>query len=409
MAMSRNIIAAIIVGTGVVAVAVWAFAPRPVAVEVAYASRGRFETTIADDARTRVRDRYTIVAPLAGRLTRIALREGDEVAANATVAVLSPTLAPLLDARTLRELEARVGATEAAIRRAGSRVERARVAVDQARSDLARSEKLFERKLIPQARLESNRLALAAAERELEGAREDRHVAEHELEQARAALESAQESSRRSRAVAFEVRSPITGRVLKIHEASETVVAVGAPLLEVGDTSRIEIVAELLTTDALAATPGSTVRIRDWGGPGMLEGRVRRVEPSAFTKISALGAEEQRVNVLIDLTSVAEQWRALGDGYRVGVEIVTLGVDDVLRVPASAVFPHADSADATRMAVFRIEDGRARLTEVEVGARNDSLAWIESGLDPGDCVIIYPGDAVAEGAHVVERATSAGP
>jgi HlyD family secretion protein len=194
--------------------------------------------------------------------------------------------------------------------------------------------------------------------------------------------------------------------VLKVHHQSETVVATGTPLLELGDTRRMEIVAELLTTDALMAVPGSAVRVERWGGPTVLQGRVRLVEPAAFTKISALGVEEQRVNVLIDLTSPAAAWAALGDGYRVGVRIVTRSEANVLRVPVSAVFPlpAGDAAPgSTASAVFVLDGGRARLQPVQLGARNGSEAWIQHGLTPGAKVLIYPPAAVQDGAKVRVR------
>ena len=202
--------------------------------------------------------------------------------------------------------------------------------------------------------------------------------------------------------VAFALRASVAGRVLRVLQASETTVALGTPLLEIGDIARMEIVAELLTADALLARPGSTVRIERWGGPTVLQGRVRRVEPAAFTKVSALGVEEQRVNVLIDITSPPAEWAALGDGYRVGVRVVTRSEDGVLRVPVSAVFPLPQGA-AGANAVFVLEGGRARLRPVTMGGRNGSDAWIQSGLDAGAKVIVYPPAAVADGARVKAR------
>jgi HlyD family secretion protein len=199
---------------------------------------------------------------------------------------------------------------------------------------------------------------------------------------------------------AFAVRSPVAGRVLRVPQTSEATVALGAPLIEVGDTARMEIVAELLTTDALRTQPGSRVVIERWGGPGTLQGRVRRVEPAAFTKVSALGVEEQRVNVLIDLTSPHAQWQALGDGYRVSVRIVALSEPQVLRVPVSAVFPRPEGG----MAVFVLDGSHARLTAVELGARNGTEAWVKSGLSEGATVIVYPGANVSDGARVKARA-----
>jgi HlyD family secretion protein len=386
-----------------VALLAWAFAPRPVEVELATAERGRFEQTIDEDARTRLRDRYAVSAPLAGRLSRITLREGDAVEAGAVVATLSPSLSPLIDERTLAGLRARVEAAEAVVLRAAARIDRARVGLEQARGDAARSQLLAEKGFVSPTRLESDRLAAIAAAKELEAAEQDRKVATHDVEQARAALGTARQGGAGR---PFEVRAPAAGRVLKVVQASEATVALGAPLLELGDTRRLEVVAQLLTVDALRTTPGDRVSIERWGGPGTLEGRVRLVEPAAFTKVSALGVEEQRVNVLIDIASPPEAWRALGDGYRVSVRIVVLEVPDAVRVPVSAVFPLPRPADAPgepRWAAFVPREGRARRVELDVGARNGVHAWIRSGLAPGDPVIVYPPSTVDDGVRVVAR------
>jgi len=193
--------------------------------------------------------------------------------------------------------------------------------------------------------------------------------------------------------------------VLRVVQASEGTVALGAPLIELGDTQALEVVAELLTTDALQAHPGSRVRIERWGGDAALEGRVRRVEPAAFTKVSALGVEEQRVRVLIDLATPAAQWRALGDGYRVSVRIVTRSVEQAVRVPVSAVFPvpAGDGGRAGGTAVFVVDGGRARFTPVQVQARNEAHAWVTSGVAPGATVIVYPPATVRDGAKVAAR------
>jgi HlyD family secretion protein len=386
----------------------WAFAPRPVPVETAIADRGRFESTIDEDGRTRVRDRHVVTAPLAGRLTRITLHEGDPVAAGAVVATLLPTLSPLLDERTVRSQQARVEGAEAAVRRAAAQAEHTRVAVRQARNELERSEELAQRGFVAPTKLETDRLALAAARRMSEAAEQDRQIAQHELEQTRAALGAVRQSSA---APPFEVRSPIDGRVLKVLQPSESTIGLGTPLLELGDTRRLEIVAELLTTEALRARPGDRVSIERWGGPQVLSGTVRRIEPAAFTKVSALGVEEQRVNVLIDLSGPQEAYERLGDGYRVAVRIVVLSVDDAVRVPVGAVFPlpPLQAEDPTpRFAVFTLRDGRARLAPVDVGARNGTHAWIRSGLQPGQPVIVYPSAAVRDAVRVSAPAGSAG-
>lgn len=380
---------------------IWSFAPRPIEVEVASATEGTFETTIDEDGKTRLRERYTVSAPLAGRLTRITLHAGDAVQAGAVVAWLQPAYAPMLDDRTRREQQARVDTAQERVKLAGARIERARVALQQAQNDLRRNEQLAAQGFVSDTQLDNSRLATEAAQRELDSARQDQRVSEASLVEARAALLAVRSPTVPGATPRdFAVRSPVAGRVLRVMQESEGVVAIGAPLLEVGDTAQLEIVAELLTIDALQLKPGTPVRIERWGGAGTLQGRVRLVEPGAFTKVSALGVEEQRVNVLVDITSDPQQWRALGDGYRVSLQFVTLALDQALRVPVSAVFPQPQAAG---MAVFVVHQGRARLTPVDVGGRNGSTAWIRSGLESGTTVIVYPPSTVSNGARVKPR------
>ncbi|MGE4050174.1 MAG: efflux RND transporter periplasmic adaptor subunit [Piscinibacter sp.] len=374
----------------------WAFAPRPLGVEVATVTEGPFETSIEEDGKTRLRDRYVVAAPLGGTLARIALREGDAVEEGAALASITPLLPSMLDERTRRDLLLRVDIAQAQVQRAAARIESARLALAQAGNEQRRSEQLARDGFVSPTKLENDRLAAEGARKDLEAAQQEGRVTAYEVEQARAALlASSQAGSRR----VFTVRAPVAGRVLKVAQASEGPVALGTPLLELGDTARLEVVAELLTADALRAQPGSPVRIERWGGDGTLEGRVRAVEPAAFTKISALGVEEQRVRVLIDLTSPAEQWRALGDGFRVGVRIVTRSLPKVVKAPVSAVFPRPEGGSA----VFVVEGGRARLVPVQLGARNGQEAWIESGLAPGAQVIVYPPAATRDGLRVKPR------
>jgi HlyD family secretion protein len=413
MRKTRNRILIGVAVAATVALLAWAFTPRPLPVETATATVGRFERSIDEDARTRVRDRYVISAPLAGQVSRISLREGDAVAPDTVVATLTPALSPMLDARSEAQLAARVEAADAAVARAQTRIARSRTALTQARNTLRRNEALARERFISAIQLENDRLAVRAAEQELASAEEDRHVAGHELEQARAALGAAREDDR----AAFAVRAPVAGRVLRVVQPSAGAVALGTPLLELGDLAELEIVAELLTGDALQTPPGTPVRIEGWGGAGTLNGRVRRVEPAGFTKVSALGVEEQRVNVLIELIDPPERWRTLGDGYRVAVRLLVSVRDKVLTVPVGAVFPRPGGDDdrvasaptaanddgALPMAVFVIEDGRARQREVMVADRNGREAWIASGLRAGERVIVYPGDAIADGVRVEER------
>lgn len=381
-----------------VALLAWAFAPRPLGVETARVDRGLFETTIDEDGRTRLRERYTVAAPLAGRLERITLRPGDEVTAGQAVAAITALPAPMIDVRTRGQLVARVEAAVAQVGRAAAGVEGARVTLAQAQAERRRSEQLVGQGYVADAKAEADRLAETGARRALEAAEQGRRVAEQELAQARAALtvsEAGADSLRR-----LLLRAPVDGRVLRVLQDSETAVVPGMPLVEIGDTARMEVVAELLTTDALQARPGSEVRIDHWGGTGQLAGQVRAVEPAAFRKISALGVEEQRVNVLIDLTSPPEQWQALGDAFRVDVSIVTRREADALRVPVSAVFPRAGGQG---MAAFVIDGGRARLKPVTLGGRNGRHAWVQQGLAEGETVIVYPPAALADGLRVKAR------
>ena len=418
----------------------WAFAPKPVEVELAAVTQGPFETTIDEDGKTRLADRYVVSAPLAGRLTRITLKEGDAVAVGTPLATLNAVLPAMLDGRTRRELRARVAAALDNVSRATSRTAQAQVSLDQANNEVRRSEQLVQQGFIAPIKVEADRLTTLGAQREVEGAAAARRKATHELEQTQAALGAVQPpgagagagaaAGADGSAGAFTVRAPSAGRVLRVLQSSEGAVSVGTPLIEVGDTQRMEVVTELLTTDALAARAGSRVVIERWGGPVALEGRVRSVEPAAFTKVSALGVEEQRVRVLIDITSPRASWQALGDGYRVSVRIVTLSEANAVQVPVSAVFPLPDSAtsatsassarsataasasaiDGTvragvpaRHAVFVVDEGRARQTAVVLGARNGNAAWIHSGLTTGQQVIAYPPATVRDGLRVAAR------
>lgn len=396
--MKKKTWIALIAGTVAgLALLAWAFAPRPLAVELAAVTEGPFETAIEEDGKTRLRDRYVVAAPLAGTLARITLREGDAVEAGAVVASITPVLPAMLDARTRREQQLGVEIAQAQAQRAAARVEGAKVALAQARNALQRTEQLSREGFVSPSKLDTDLLGVQAAQKELEAAVEEGHVAAHGVEQARAALMAATRPGAANGG--FAVRSPVAGRVLKVAQASEGPVALGTPLVELGDTARLEVVAELLTADALRAAPGSAVRIERWGGDGTLEGRVRLVEPAAFTKVSALGVEEQRVRVLIELVSPPAQWRALGDGYRVGVRIVTRALPRVVKAPVSAVFPRPEGGHA----VFVVEGGRAREVAVQLGARNGQEAWIESGLAPGAQVIVYPPPATRDGLRVAPR------
>jgi HlyD family secretion protein len=295
------------------------------------------------------------------------------------------------------------------VRAADAAVARARVALRRARHDAERIAELARSGFVAPARLESDQLAALAAGKDLDSAIAQREMAAYEAEQARAALQVGAGPAAAG-GPAVPLRSPIAGQVLRVIQTSEATVALGAPLLELGDLGQLEVMAELLTTDALQCRPGSPVRIERWGGPP-LRGRVRRIEPAGFTKISALGVEEQRVRVLIDLLDGDAARRALGVGYRVDVRIVTLRLDKVRKVPARALFPLPDNDRAARgamgaMGVYVVRDGRARLTRVEVGARNELEAWVRDGVAEGDTVVIYPPTEVRDGVRVQVRSVA---
>lgn len=379
----------------VVAALAWAFAPRPVEVEIATVTQGRFEQAIEEDGRTRLKERYTVSAPVAARLARIALREGDRVTAGDTVATLTPVMSPMVDERSVREATARLKAATAGVERATARVERAKVSLEEARLEQQRTEQLAREGFVAPSRLDTTRLGLTATRRELEAANAEREMAVQEQAQAGAVLQPATANGKSARP--FDVQSPVSGVVLRVAQPSAATVAAGAALIDIGDPARMEVVCELLTPDAVQAQPGRRAVIERWGGPPV-EARVRRVEPAAFTKVSALGIEEQRVNVLIDVANPPEAWLTLGDGFRVGVRIITTSVEQAVLVPTGALFPHGEG-----MAVYRLDGRRARLQPVDVAARNATVAWVRNGLAPGQAVVVYPPAVLADGRRVRVR------
>ncbi len=368
-----------------------AFRPAPIPVEVVTVARGRFAATVEEDGRTRVSDRYVISAPIAGRLVRPQLKAGDAVAADEVVARILPSLPSLLDPRTRREAEERFGAAEAVVAETAAQIERLKGVRENADADARRTKTLRQSGVVTPQQLERAELAALAAERELRAAELRGHAAEHTLDQLRALLRRFDSPES---ADTLQVKSPISGRVLRMFRESETPLSGGEPLLEIGDPADLEVAVDVLTTDAIKIRPGAPVSIRHWGGPVALQGRVRLVEPGAFTKISALGVEEQRVWVVIDLVSPREQWASLGDGFRVDASIVTDEKDDALVVPSGALI-HRGSG----WAVFVVRNGRAHERPVEIAGRG-ALAAVSSGLAPGDQVVNFPPNALREGAAV---------
>jgi HlyD family secretion protein len=382
-------------GAAALALLAWAFAPRPVQVETAVVERGRFEQSIEEDGRTRLKDRYTLSAPVAARLARIGLREGDVVAPGDAVAVLTPVMSAMVDERATREATARVKAADAGVTVATARVEHARIAQEEARLELQRTERLAREAFVSPSRLDSARLAWQGAQREAQAAQAQRDVASHERAQAAALLQPVQSAGPGQPLV---LRSPVAGVVLRVPLQSEATVPAGTALIDVGDPSRMEVIAQLLTTDAVLATPGTRTMIERWGGPPV-QGRVRRVEPAAFTKVSALGIEEQRVNVVIDIADPPAAWRAMGDGFRVTARVITASYDDAVLVPTGALFPYADGG----VAVYRVDGAHARLQPVELAGRGGTVAAVRSGLQAGQTVIVDPPANVADGKRIEVR------
>ena len=398
-----------IVGVAIVAGLMMAMAPRPVAVDLDTVARGPMMVTLDHEGKSRVRDRFVISAPVAGRVQRIVLEPGDPVVANETVlAVFQPGDPALLDSRTRAEAEANVSAAEAAVETARAQRARVQAETDFAEAEVTRLSSLAERRIIADRMLEAAEADEQASREALVAAISVERATEHQLDAARARLlvpadgdwsDGTQGGGRAlpsSRSI--HLRSPVDGVVLRRLRQSEAVVPMGEPLLEVADPADLEVVADFLSTDAVRMRPDLPVLIDQWGGDEVLRGRVRRIEPAGFMKISALGVEEQRVNIVVDFDDPHEAWENLGDEYRVEVRVVIWQSDDVLKVPTSSLFRHGDG-----WAVFAVVDGEARLQEVEVGHRTGLHGEVLSGLGAGDQVIAHPPESIVDGVRVEQR------
>lgn len=395
---------AILLAIAILAVAVRALLPGPIPVETAPAAAGALAVSIDEEGRTRARDRCTVAAPTAGRLERIALRAGDPVSRGQRLAVLE--LAPL-DPREREVAEGKLRAAQALRREAGENLDHAQAAAAQAARERERAERLHREGYIALQEFEQAGSSETAAAKGAQAARFRVEAAASEVAVAQAALLAGAAGEHRR----LTLRAPIDGRVLRVLEENERVIPVGTPILELGDPSRLEIVVEVLSTDAVRVRPGMSVQIAGWGGEGTLPATVRVVEPAGFTKVSALGVEEQRVNVIADLGAPSG---ALGDGYRVEVRIVTWTAEAVLKVPASALFrraavsgasPGAGAAPAGAQdwAVFVVAQGRALLRPVTAGHRTAAEVEILAGLAAGERVVLHPSNELRDGARVTSR------
>ncbi|MFO0253556.1 MAG: efflux RND transporter periplasmic adaptor subunit [Betaproteobacteria bacterium] len=379
----------LLLGLGVTAVFALAFVSDPVMVDVAMVARGELQVTVDEDGETRARDRYVISAPVAGRVKRIDLREGDPVRADQVVAEIRPLP---LSARERDEQLARITAAQALAREARERARHAAADHEQARRELQRVEKLARDGFVSAQAFERAQVSETTAANEWLALDFHARSAEADARSARAALMAIGGSGLQG---AVSLRSPIAGRVFRISERSERVVAPGAVLMMIGSPEVLEIVLQVLSGEAVKIKPGMPVLIGGWGGSGMLQARVRLVEPFAFTKVSALGVEEQRVNVVADFM---ESPQDLGDGYRVEARIVLWSGRDVLKVASSALFRRGDD-----WAVFVMDGRHARLRLVKPGHRAPLETEVLEGLVPGERVIVHPPNDIADGARVRSR------
>jgi HlyD family secretion protein len=392
---------AVAVLAAIAAAVAWALLPERVPVEVRPVSRGPLEVRVADDGVTRIKERYIVSAPLAGRMSRVELHAGDPVVAGETpITVIEPTDPTLLDPRAEAEALARVEAARAARRRVDPLLARARVAVEYTAADLERARDLAPSRAMSHEQLDAAERAWKTAVEDEKAAAERIQISQYELAMAEAALlrTRPQGAAGRPEDWRMEIRSPVSGRVLRLLRESAAVVEPGTQLVVVGDPTDLEIVIDLVSEDAVKVHPGDRCAIEAWGGARPLAGRVRLVEPRGFTKISPLGVEEQRVNVIVDIDSPPGDRPKLGDDFRVEAAITVDELADAVRVPLAALFRHGRGE-----AVFVVAGSRARLVPVRTGRRGDREAEVLEGLAGGEQVVAYPGDRVADGVPVVVR------
>jgi HlyD family secretion protein len=394
----------------IIAAAVWALSPSPILVDTATIDEGPMRATVDEEGKTRVKEIYVVSAPIAGRVLRSALEAGDAVERErSVVAIVQPTDPALIDVRTRKDLEAQVEAAQSAVRLAEAEVEEARSELAFAEKDLERARTLAPRHVVSKRGLEKAVHDVEVRKAALVRAHAGVEYRKRELASAKARLISPldivaspdgppRETASTGPLCCVQVRAPAGGRVLRILAKSEQVVPAGTPLVEIGDPQDIEIVVEMLSTDAVKIREGAGATIEGWGGTRAIPAVVTRIEPGGFTKISALGIEEQRVRVILDFKGLPEAWRSLGHDFRVYARVTSWESDRVIRVPLSALFRQGDE-----WAVFRTVDDRAELTIIDVGHRNREVAEVLSGLKPGDCVVLHPSDRVHDGVAVAER------
>ena len=390
------------IGLAIVGAIAWAMWPKPIGVDEGAIAKGPMAVSVEEEGKTRIKDVYIVSSPQSGIVLRSPLLAGDPVAKGKTlVALLQPAQPPFLDVRTRLELMATEKAAEAAVRLADAELEQAKADQRFADAEVERAKALARTNNISTQALEKAEHAATVARAAVDKAEANVAVKRRQLESVKARLVDPEDETIGGVAEAaccVEVRSPVTGRVLRVHQISEQVVPVGTPLAEVGDPRAIEIVVELLSTDAVKISEGALVEIVGWGGGQTLTGRVGRIEAAGFTKVSALGIEEQRVRVIVDLDEASLARHQLGHEFRVIARIHVWSGDNVLKVPIGALFRYQGD-----WAVFRIEGGRAVRTIVSIGHKNSADAEVLAGLSDGDRVVLYPSDRVADGVRVAPR------
>ncbi|WP_316366436.1 efflux RND transporter periplasmic adaptor subunit [Candidatus Thiodiazotropha sp. CDECU1] len=399
-ANAKRILLWSLLGLILAATLVWAFIPKPIPVDMLMLEPGEMTVTVDEEGETRVRDVFILSAPISGRALRIDAEVGDEVLAQQTkVAEIEPTDATLLDPRSEAQARADIRAAEANLVLAEASVKEARVELNFAQNEFKRARKLRADAVMSERELEDAERTFRTRQAALETVIATRQARQAELERARAQLISPTEARvRGDECPCVPIRAPVDGRILKILHKSEGVVSAGEPLVEIGDPGDLEIVADLLSSDAVKVEQGQQVIIDNWGGAKSLAGVVRRVEPFGFTKVSALGIEEQRVNVIIDFTSPKTEWSRIAHGYQVDVRIVLWQGNDVLKLPLTALFREGD-----RWAVFVEQGGKASMRKVNLGRRTGLEAEILSGLAAGESVVVHPGDKITEGVDIEAR------
>ena len=374
------------------------FLPRAVSVDTVAATTGPLAVTVEEEGKTRVKERYVISAPMSGYARRITLHVGDEVKAGQVLAEIEPARADALDPRAQAQAAARVKAADAALAAAREKAREATAQATLADKELERMTSLQKSNFISAQALDKARTELTRSQAAQSAAEHNTSVARAELDMARAAFANVTRQQSGNQGERLQVRAPVQTRVLKIIHESEGAVRAGEPLIEIGNPESLETEIEVISTQAVKITPETKVLLDRWGGETTLQGAVRVIEPAGFTKVSALGVEEQRVRVIVDFTSPREAWQRLGDGYRVEARFVVWEGAEVLQIPASALFRHNGG-----WAVFVTENGRARLRVLQTGQRNGLQVQVLSGLKAGEVVIARPDDKVSDGVRVKPR------